>query len=127
MKNLIKFMKEFHITRDYFECHEILEEVWIEDTNCNTKDHPAIILLQIAVGALHWQRKNYSGAKKLFEGVLENMDVVKEEINNLDIPFEELKSLVKEKLELINQKKEYEEFNLPMGGKLNEKFLKNIV
>lgn len=27
----VAFLHEFHTTRDYFECHEILEEYWKED------------------------------------------------------------------------------------------------
>ncbi|MCD2486520.1 DUF309 domain-containing protein, partial [Staphylococcus aureus] len=30
-KAYIDYLVEFHATRDYFECHEILEEYWKED------------------------------------------------------------------------------------------------
>ncbi|MGL4999923.1 MAG: DUF309 domain-containing protein [Cetobacterium sp.] len=33
----LKFIEVFQTERDFFECHEILEEIWIEETSCETK------------------------------------------------------------------------------------------
>lgn len=34
----VAFLHEFHTTRDYFECHEILEEYWKEDPLSSAKN-----------------------------------------------------------------------------------------
>ncbi|MGL5950658.1 MAG: DUF309 domain-containing protein [Cetobacterium sp.] len=42
MKNkesYLKFIEIFQNERDFFECHEILEEIWIEETKCETRKH----------------------------------------------------------------------------------------
>lgn len=61
----IAYLIEFHATRDYFECHELLEEYW--------KEHPDdgygqlwVGLIQIAVGSYHERRGNIAGARKMY-------------------------------------------------------------
>ncbi|TYP72587.1 DUF309 domain-containing protein [Paenibacillus methanolicus] len=61
----VRYLVEFHATRDYFECHELLEEHW--------KEHPGdpfadtwVGLIQLAVGCYHHRRGNLSGAVKMF-------------------------------------------------------------
>ncbi|MCA0758531.1 DUF309 domain-containing protein [Paenibacillus sp. N4] len=58
------FLVEFHASRDYFECHELLEEYW--------KEHPGdplsetwVGLIQLAVGLYHERRGNRRGALKM--------------------------------------------------------------
>lgn len=65
----VAFLVEFHATRDYFECHEIMEEHW--------KSHPGdpfadawIGLLQVAVALYHERRGNVEGARKLLTAAL---------------------------------------------------------
>ncbi|WP_274650630.1 DUF309 domain-containing protein [Paenibacillus humicola] len=60
----IDYLIEFHGTRDFFECHELLEEYW--------KEHPGdpqadgwVGLIQLAVGAYHYRRGNRQGAAKM--------------------------------------------------------------
>ncbi|AJY77096.1 DUF309 domain-containing protein [Paenibacillus beijingensis] len=65
----VAYLVEFHVTRDYFECHELLEEYW--------KDHPAdgksrlwVGLIQLAVGQYHHRRGNVRGAYKIYRQAL---------------------------------------------------------
>lgn len=65
----IGFLAHFHGDRDYFECHEILEEYW--------KDHPEspyrttwVSLIQSAVAMYHYRRGNVAGARKSLDGAL---------------------------------------------------------
>lgn len=58
------YLVEFHASRDYFECHELLEEYW--------KEHPGdplsetwVGLIQLAVGLYHQRRGNRRGALKM--------------------------------------------------------------
>ncbi|MCR2802916.1 DUF309 domain-containing protein [Paenibacillus soyae] len=61
----IAYLVEFHATRDFFECHELLEEYW--------KEHPDdglgetwIGLIQTAVGQYHERRGNLRGAASMY-------------------------------------------------------------
>ncbi|WP_231594302.1 DUF309 domain-containing protein [Paenibacillus algorifonticola] len=65
----VSYLVEFHATRDFFECHELLEEYW--------KEHPAderaliwVGLIQLAVGQYHERRGNLAGAAKMYAQAL---------------------------------------------------------
>jgi uncharacterized protein len=58
----VEFVYYFNVERDYFECHEVMEELWLEEGR-----HPVFQgLLQIAVGLYHYRNGNVSGSIKLF-------------------------------------------------------------
>jgi len=64
-----RYLEQFHQTRDFFECHELLEEHW--------KKHPDdplgdvwVGLIQLAVGLYHHRRGNVRGALKMLRGAL---------------------------------------------------------
>jgi len=63
----VRFLYDFNITRDYFECHESMEELWLEEGK------PPYLqgLLQIAVALYHHRNDNISGATKLMASALE--------------------------------------------------------
>ncbi len=52
----------------YFECHEFLEELWLQGNGPRELFYQAI--LQAAVALYHLERKNIFGAKSLFESSL---------------------------------------------------------
>ncbi len=61
---LQKGIAEFN-AKEYFDCHETLEELWKDYTD---KDREAIQgIIQIAVGYYHLRRGNQAGTLKLFE------------------------------------------------------------
>lgn len=65
----IQFLYYFNIDRDYFECHEVMEHLWMEEGR-----NPLLQgLLQVAVGLYHFRNDNISGAIKLFTGALEKL------------------------------------------------------
>lgn len=58
----VAFIYYFNIERDYFECHEVMEALWLEEGR-----NPIFQgLLQIAVGLYHHRNGNVSGSIKLF-------------------------------------------------------------
>lgn len=70
----IEYLAHFHGDRDYFECHEVLEEYW--------KAHPDdplqrvwVGLIQAAVSLYHERRGNVRGAVKMAAGALDNLPV----------------------------------------------------
>jgi uncharacterized protein len=66
---LIAFVYHFNATEDYFECHEVLEELWMEEG----RDIFYQGLLQIAVGLYHHRNGNVSGAIKLLSGGIDKL------------------------------------------------------
>ena len=56
---------ELYNAREYFECHEVLENAWRAEKGPIRELYRGI--LQIAVGYYHIQRGNYIGARKMFK------------------------------------------------------------
>ncbi len=72
----IQYLAEYYGSRDYFECHEIMEEYW--------KEHPQspqlgcwLVLIRIAVALYHARRGNRSGALKLMGKAAQETDPVR--------------------------------------------------
>jgi predicted metal-dependent hydrolase len=58
----VDFIYYFNIKRDYFECHEVMEELWLEEGRAPLYQG----LLQLAVGLYHHWNGNVGGSIKLF-------------------------------------------------------------
>nr|WP_209851262.1 DUF309 domain-containing protein [Paenibacillus sediminis] len=60
----VDFLVYFNRDQDYFECHEVLEELWLK------KGRPPIYkgLLQVAVALFHFRNNNIHGARKMMAG-----------------------------------------------------------
>jgi len=65
-------LSEFHATRDYFECHELLEEYWKahQGEELTGTWHG---LIQVAVGCYHHRRGNRTGALKMWTSALQRL------------------------------------------------------
>lgn len=109
-----EFIDVFQNQRDFFKCHEILEEVWIEETNCETRNHVSINLLLIAVGLHHWKNKNLKGAIQVLENSLNNYDGISLELEKLNIDSKELKEIIYFLISELKNGKEYCEVYLPI-------------
>ncbi|MBI2358007.1 MAG: DUF309 domain-containing protein [Deltaproteobacteria bacterium] len=57
----------------YFECHETLEEIWLEEHGEDREFYQGII--QIAAGYLKWEQGVMRGAIKLWRAGLAKIDV----------------------------------------------------
>ncbi|TDF95878.1 DUF309 domain-containing protein [Paenibacillus piri] len=65
----VEFVYYFNVERDYFECHEVMEELWLEEGRAPLLQG----LLQVAVGLYHHRNGNVSGAIKLFTAALDKL------------------------------------------------------
>jgi len=65
----VRFLAHYHGDRDFFECHELLEEYWKEHPSSPHRDE-WVALIQAAVGMYHYRRGNTAGAAKSFAGAL---------------------------------------------------------
>jgi predicted metal-dependent hydrolase len=66
----VEFLYYFNIARDYFECHEVMEELWLGEGRSPLLQG----LLQVAVGLYHHGNGNVSGAVKLLTAALEKLE-----------------------------------------------------
>lgn len=77
----VQYLYHFNIDRDYFECHEVMEQLWMEEGR-----NPLLQgLLQVAVGLYHYRNDNVSGAIKLFTGALEKLGAHPRELWGIDL------------------------------------------
>lgn len=75
------FISYFNTERDYFECHEVMEELWLEEGR-----HPLLQgLLQAAVGLHHWHNDNFTGAVKLMEASLAKLSAYDDVVLGIDL------------------------------------------
>jgi len=75
------FIALFNRDRDYFECHEVMEELWLEEGRSSLLQG----LLQAAVGLHHWDNDNRSGAVKLMEAALAKLSRYGDAVLGLDL------------------------------------------
>ncbi|RXZ81900.1 DUF309 domain-containing protein [Paenibacillaceae bacterium] len=61
----VHYLIEFHATRDYFECHEIMEEFWKERGADDPHARIWVGLIRVAVAQYHHRRGNIQGASKM--------------------------------------------------------------
>jgi hypothetical protein len=67
-QSYLDYLFEFHATRDYFECHEILEAYWKSLPEGDPERDVWVGLIQLAVALYHHRRGNAVGALKMFRG-----------------------------------------------------------
>ena len=62
----VQFIVYFNENQDYFECHEVLEELWKKKEPLD-KDHWLVALILLSTGLYHWRRGNRKGAEKTLQ------------------------------------------------------------
>jgi len=108
----IAYLVEFHATRDYFECHELLEEYW--------KEHPGdgkgaiwVGLIQTAVGQYHERRGNLRGAAMMYRQALDRLNV--SELEPLGLDRTSLVEQLRDRLEVtLSGRPDYQDINLKL-------------
>lgn len=70
-QNIARFRVEIHAGR-FFEAHEIMEAVWIE--NGRRRGDVWQGLTQLAVALMHASRGNHAGAARVYAKALKNLE-----------------------------------------------------
>ncbi|HET7521826.1 MAG TPA: DUF309 domain-containing protein [Bacillales bacterium] len=109
----IEYLVYFHGVRDYFECHEILEEEWKKDPRGKRKNHLRG-LIQIAVGLYHWRRGNTVGAERSIRNAANNLKKEKEALQALALDYPALMAQLDEVLENVTRGMSFKDINLPV-------------
>lgn len=109
----VDYLVHFHSDRDYFECHELLEEYW-KSLPQEGKTSTWVGLIQIAVAQYHHRRNNFTGAQKMLDSAIRILAAEErmEELLGLEKPT--LMQLLNERQEMLVQKASYVSFNLPI-------------
>jgi uncharacterized protein len=118
-KEYLQFLIHFHCDRDYFECHEILEEYW-KETDPGNRDSVWVGLIQTAVGFYHFRRENRKGAARILNKAMAILKQHPQSLNKLGLDSSELISALEQALEHIDSGREYESVRLPLTNELNE-------
>ncbi|MNI11443.1 hypothetical protein D3C73_645900 [compost metagenome] len=84
----VEFIYYFNEARDYFECHEVMEELWLEEGRSPLYQG----LLQVAVGLYHHANGNINGSKKLFSAALEKLAAYPNDALGIDLGLLKLHS-----------------------------------
>ncbi|WP_274363592.1 DUF309 domain-containing protein [Paenibacillus thermotolerans] len=66
----VAFLYYFNVERDYFECHEVMEALWLEEG----RDPLYQGLLQVAVGLYHHRGGNIDGGVKLLTAAIAKLE-----------------------------------------------------
>jgi uncharacterized protein len=112
-KEYIQFLVHFNGDRDYFECHEILEEYW-KESNDKKKDSIWVGFILLAVSRYHHRRGNFKGAKRTLEKSI-NILSMQENISSIKgLDVSDLFNLLSKILSEIEKEKGYQSFNLPV-------------
>lgn len=109
----IKFLVHFHGDRDYFECHEVLEEYW-KSVDKNNKASIWVGLILMAVSLYHHRRENFKGAERTLEKGLAILESHSADIKKLGLDSVQLIKDLKNRLHIIKEGKKYTSYNLPI-------------
>lgn len=108
----IRYLVEFHATRDYFECHELLEEHW-KSVPGDRYAAAWVGLIQLAVGCYHHRRGNLPGAVKMFTQAKQRLTA--ETLNELGLCGAESMAMLKECLAAAHAGGAFRDIELPLS------------
>lgn len=112
-KEYIEYLVHFHGSRDYFECHEILEDYWKKSDGTN-KESIWVGFIQLAVTSYHHRRNNFAGAEKTLKNAQKIFSDKKKSLKSLGISPVALFDLLEHQASTIENRKAYESLQLPI-------------
>lgn len=109
----IEFLAHFHGDRDYFECHEILEEYW-KEVDPGNKSSIWVGFILLAVANYHHRRKNFQGAGRTLQKALAIFKENLQDLEALGIDKQTFLSDLTAKQKDIRLEKNYSSYNIPI-------------
>ncbi|MGO0062007.1 DUF309 domain-containing protein [Brevibacillus fluminis] len=110
----VDYLIHFHTDRDYFECHEILEEYW-KSLPDRGKHSTWVGLIQIAVSLYHQRRNNFSGARKMLASACEILQANPDALQRLGLAPDELFKRLEERIAALDSQQAYSSIDLPIA------------
>jgi predicted metal-dependent hydrolase len=106
----INFLIHFQGSRDYFECHEILEDYW----KGKGAKHPIWLgLIQLAVAQYHYRRGNLPGAQRMLHSSIGILS--RESLDSVALDKERLLIQLVAQLKSIGNGEGYQSILLPIS------------
>ena len=68
---------------EFFECHDVLEELWAETLGSEKKFYQGLI--QLSISLFHFGNENYGGAKKLYDSSRKYLDTYRPEYMGINV------------------------------------------
>ncbi|MCD7033309.1 DUF309 domain-containing protein [Metabacillus sp. GX 13764] len=117
----IDYLVHFHGDRDYFECHEVLEEYWKEKP-VQERKIVWVGLIQLAVALYHHRRGNFPGALRLMNNAEGIFSAEKTALKKLGLDESRLLKQITACINKIREDGPYESIDLPIADQslLNE-------
>ncbi|MEQ2528201.1 DUF309 domain-containing protein [Robertmurraya yapensis] len=109
----IEYLIHFHGDRDYFECHEILEEYW-KQVDKNNKNSILVGFILLAVSCYHHRRENFSGAHRTLSKALNIFQEQRTQLANFGFEPNEFFVFLQDRLSHIQSRRTYTSMNLPI-------------
>ena len=111
----VQFVIYFNEHKDYFECHEVLEEYWKEIAP-KDKTHPLTAWILLSTGMYHWRRSNFNGAKRSLIKSSERFHINGLNAFNEGINYSELMNNLQISIESLEDKKGFQPFNIQVDS-----------
>jgi predicted metal-dependent hydrolase len=111
-KAYIEYLVQFHATRDFFECHELLEEYWkehTEDAGCELW----VGMIQLAVAQYHERRGQRRGAQMMYVAALDKL--ARYDSSQLGLIHDQLVTLLEDRIAACITYDEYADLSLPFA------------
>ncbi|WP_340016546.1 DUF309 domain-containing protein [Paenibacillus sp. FSL K6-1318] len=106
----IDYLIYFNRDQDYFECHEVLEELWLE------RDRDSLYkgLLQIAVGLYHFRNGNLRGGIMMLQSSVDLLEPYPDTTLGIELGIlvQEVKEIVKQLSEPDAQSVTYRDLSI---------------
>ncbi len=104
-KAWIAYVSAYQVERDYFECHEILEEYWKECAESRRPQPGWVGWIQLAVAQYHERRGNVGGAIKMLTSALDILRTFENWVDDLGINSGVLLKAIEMRLQLLESRK----------------------
>ncbi|CEG27710.1 DUF309 domain-containing protein [Bacillus sp. B-jedd] len=112
-KAYIDYLVHFHGDRDYFECHELLEEYW-KDHDPGNKNSVWAAFIQLAVGSYHFRRGNIAGSSRTLNKALASFKQRENELARLGLNKNEFLSKLEAFITTVETGRVYQSFVIPI-------------
>lgn len=109
----IDYLIHFHGDRDYFECHEVLEEYWkkIDPTN---KQSIWVGFILLAVANYHHRRENFHGAERTLHKSIHILEKNPHQLTDLGLDGETLLKQLRSRLKDVSLHISYSSYHFPI-------------
>ncbi len=123
-KAYIEYLAHFHGTRDYFECHEVLEKRWMMDRPLD-RNSIFVAFIQLAVALYHQRRGNDVGALRLLKKGIQKFEIHASQVASYGLDREAFFVLLFALKEEMKSCQPYQSIQLPIQDKKLERLVQN--